>query len=395
MRSYQAFVDEADDLDFAVEQLAKQIETFDLSENTGGIMYCGSEVDSSALCKKLWDRFHLPFIGTTCLGQFTSGGYAEASICLNLFTGEDICFSGGLSGDLTSENMLDELKEAYKVLKKGMKLPEVTIILYIPWFPGVIYDDILDALSEVSDGVPIFGGICSDEWGFDNCHAMCSMGSFTNRAAMLLVGGNFKPKFMTIHSINWSSKNSVTVTKASGTTVYEIDDMPAYDYLTERGLVFPHENVFSDCLASPMIFKYKDISGVECMIVRNLFTTNKEEGSVTFAGRVLEGSKMNMALTSRITVKKSIEDVFEKLNAKMQEDSDYKHTGVLVSSCTGRYCLMVVEKNAECASLQGAVDKGYIVAGGYLNGEFCPVKDEATGKYITLLNNETFTLMGF
>lgn len=130
-------------------------------------------------------------------------------------------------------------------------------------------------------------------------------------------------------------------------------------------------------------------------IVRNLFITNKKDGSVTFAGRVLQGSKMTLALTSRITIKQSINEPFEVLTEEMAKDSEYKHSGVLVSSCTGRYCLIVADKNTECASLNKAVEDGLIVAGGYLNGEFCPIKNEKTGKYTTLLNNETFTLMGF
>lgn len=79
----------------------------------------------------------------------------------------------------------------------------------------------------------------------------------------------------------------------------------------------------------------------------------------------------------------------------MNKDPGYKHTGILVSSCTGRYCLTVANKNTECASLTKAVEDGLIVTGGYLNGEFCPIIDEQTGKYTTLLNNETFTLMAF
>lgn len=395
MRSYQAFSDEIENLDLAVEQLAAQIEKFDLSGSSGGILFCGSEVDTSLLCEKLWNRFKLPFIGTTCLGQFTSNGYREASICLNLFAGEDLCFSGGMSNDLTRENMSEEIKEAYRVLKKNMTKPEVAIILYIPWLPSVVYDDILDALSEASGGVPIFGGICSDEWEFNNCHAMYSQGSFTNRAAMLLVGGNFNPKFVTSFSINWSMENAVMVTKASGATVYEIDGQPAIDYLKSTGLVFLHDNVFSDCLASPMIFRYTTPDGEKYSVLRNLFMANEEDGSVTFAGRVFEGSKMTMALTSRITINQSIGTPIDRLIDEMKKDRDYVHSGILVSSCTGRYCLTVADKDTECSALQRAVDSNLIIAGGYLNGEFCPVRDENTGKYITLLNNETFTLMAF
>lgn len=395
MRSYQAFSDEIDDLDLAVDQIEEQIKTFDLSPKTGCVLYCGSEVNTSELCKKLWDRLHLPFIGTTCLGQFTSNGYREASICLNLFTGEDICFGGGMSGELTSENMIEEIKEAYFEQKKKMDRQEMVIILYVPWYPGVIYDDILDALSEASGGVPIFGGVCSDEWQFDNCYAMCARGSFRNRAAMLLVGGNFNPKFKTVLSINWSSENAVTVTKAKGATVYEIDGQSAVDYFSSVGLEFVHDNVFSDCLASPMIFTYTTPEGEDVRIVRNLFMVNKEDGSVTFAGRVLEGSRMTLALTSRVAIKQSINEPCEELLAAALDDSSYVHSGMIISSCTGRYCLSVADKNAENASLNKAVESGLIVTGGYLNGEFCPKRNPETGKYITLLNNETFTLMIF
>ena len=122
---------------------------------------------------------------------------------------------------------------------------------------------------------------------------------------------------------------------------------------------------------------------------------NEEDGSVTFAGRVFEGSKMTMALTSRITINQSIGTPIDRLIDEMKKDRDYVHSGILVSSCTGRYCLTVADKDTECSALQRAVDSNLIIAGGYLNGEFCPVRDENTGKYITLLNNETFTLMAF
>ena len=395
MRSYQAFSDEIDDLDLAVEQLAEQINSFDLSSNTGGILFCGSEVNSSELCKKLWNKFHLPFIGTTCLGQFTSNGYHEASICLNLFTGEDICFSGGLSGDLTKQNMAEELKEAYHGLKSKMSQSEKFIILYIPWLSGVVYDDIIDALTEASDGIPIFGGICSDEWEMNNSYAMCSVGSFTNRAAMLLVGGNIKPTFSSSFSTDWSSENTVMVTKASGATVYEFDNQPALDYLTSVGLDFSDSAVFIDCLASPMIFRYTGKDGGYYSVLRNLFMVNFDDRSVTFAGRVFEGSQMTMALTSTKTIRHSVNGAPQQLYDKVDKSSDYKHTGILVSSCTGRYCLTVANKGMECSVLNEAVGENLIVAGGYLNGEFCPQLNEATGKYTTLLNNETLTLMAF
>lgn len=394
MKSFQAFTDEIDNLDLAVDELALQIENFDLSPNTGGILFCGSEVNTHELCEKLRNRFHLPFIGTTCLGQFTSHGYAEASICLNLYTGEDLCFSGGVSGDLTSENMANELIESYQALKKAMSQPEAAIIIYTPWLPNVIYDDILDALTKASGGIPIFGGICSDNWEMNNCHAMCSMGSFTNRAAILLVGGNFHPKFSVDFSINWSSESSVTVTKSKGSTAYEFDNQRATDYLKSIGLVFPQPDVFVDCLASPMIFTYTTPEGNKLRTLRNLLLVNEEDGSVSFAGGIVEGAQMSMALSSRITIQQSIKNVPRKLFDEMNQDLS-NYSGILVSSCTGRYCLTVANKNTECSALLETFGDKLVIAGGYLNGEFCPRFDEKTGKYINLLNNETFTLMAF
>lgn len=395
MRSYQAFTNEIDDLDLAVSKLKEQVDTFDLSPNTGGILYCGSEVDTSLLCKKLWNTFHLPFIGTTCIGQFTSQGYSEASICLNLFTGDDISFAGGMSCDLTSENIYNEIKETYYSLKKDLSQPENIIILYVPWIGGVVYDEIIDALSEASGGIPVFGGICSDEWEFDNCHAMFSGGSFTNRASMLLVGGSFSPKFAIAHSVIASTEKTVTVTKCEGSTVYELDDKPALDYLKSVGLDFEFENVFVDCLASPMLFTIKTPDGDSIKVLRNLFSVNPLDGSISFAGRVQQGAQMALALTSMHSIRDSLKKSCEELFAKMAEDTTNDYSGILVSSCTGRYSLTVADKNTECSKLLKAVENGLIVSGGYLNGEFCPTKGENTGKYYNLLNNETFAIMVF
>lgn len=396
MKSYQLFTNEIDDLDLAVAELRKQYDLLEFTSNTGGILYCGSEVDSNELCQKLWTEFHLPFIGTTCIGQFTNHGYSEASICLNLFTGEDISFSGGLSGDLTSENMAEEVKEAYHNLKERMDKPETAIVLYIPWVDGVVYDDILNALTEASGGIPIFGGVCSDEWEFDNTYAMCSMGSFTNRAAMLLVGGNFNPIFYTTHSINSSANvNTVTVTKASGATVYEIDGKPANEYFKSIGLHFEYKNIFVDSLANPMKFTYTTPEGDHLSILRNLYQADHETGSITFAGGVPENAQMSLALTSMITIRSSIKEACVKIFEELIQDSEREYSCILVSSCTGRYCLSVANKDTECGALKSILDDKILVSGGYMNGEFCPVMGNKTGKYYNLLNNETFTIMVF
>lgn len=395
MRSYQAFTDEIDDLDLAVAQIKEQMLSFDLTPNTGGILYCGSEVNTPELCKKLWMELHLPFIGTTCIGQFTSHGYAEASICLNLFTGEDMCFSGGMSDDLTSVNICEQIKETYRNLKAAITMPETAIVMYIPWTEGVVFDEIIDSLNEVSGGIPIFGGVCSDEWEFTNTYAMCSQGSFRNRASMLLVGGNFKPKFSIAHSITPSTEKFVTVTKASGTTAYELDDQPAIDYLRSVGLNLTNTNVFADCLANPMLFSMKTPDGDHIYVLRNLNSVNFEDGSISFAGRIQEGDKMSLALISMQTIRESLNASCEKLYSEIVADKEYKYSGILVSSCTGRYCLTVGDKNTEASALKRAVDKGLIVSGGYLHGEFCPTRGEKTGKKYNILNNETFSIMAF
>lgn len=395
MKSLQAFTYEIDDLDNAVEHLKSQIDTSQLLKNTCAIVYCSDEVDITEFRKKLAASFDFPFIGCTGLAMLSSEGFSQSSISMLVMTADDCSFEIDITDEIKTPDDLPVIKNKYLELSEKVGNKGDIIFAYTPWWKNIVSDNVVRILNEASEGVPIFGGIASDGWMFEENYVFTDKQISKTAVAMMLVHGRIKPVFTIEHSTTGLTNSHKVVTKSADTRVYTLNNETATKYLAGVGITNPKTDVMLDYLATPFISTIKTEDNDEIDVLRALVSINHEDESCNFIGSVEEGSELNMVLISRKdiegSVKKAFDDIFDMIN----NEKDYKYSTILCSSCVARYTLIVSDKNTEGKAYTDRLPEGVNVQGFYSYGEYCPAKGKKHGKLYNILSNETLAIVAF
>lgn len=396
MKSMQGFTYEIDDLEEAVEELKEQIDETQLLKNSAAIVFCGHEVDVEELSERLSQAFDFPFIGCTGLGMLSSEGFSQDSITITVFTADDCFFEIGMTDDIGTNDQLEKVEQTYKELSEKAGDKGGMIFAYAPWQKDILTSDIVKIIDKASGGVPVFGGIASDLWTFDQCRVFTNEKASSGSVALMLVHGNIRPVFTIEHSTTGLTNSHKMVTKSKDTLVYTINNEPATEYLREAGIFNPKTEVLVDYLATPFIstmFKPEDDD--EFDVLRALIQINHDEGSCNFLGSVEEGSELNMVLISKKDIEGSVKKAFDDIFEMIEKSEDYKYSTIMCSSCGARYSLIVSDKNTEGKAYMNRLPEGINVQGFYSYGEYCPAKGKKHGKLYNILSNESLAIVAF
>ncbi len=395
MRSLQAFTYEIDDIKKAAAELESQIDKTKLLKNSCAIVFCGYEVNVGELASVLEKVFDFPFVGCTGVGILSSNGYSQMSISMLVMTADDCDFSVCLTDEMKTNEDLDKIREAYSRASESLPEKEKLILMYSPWFGNILGDDLVSELDRCSEGVPVFGAIASDGWTFKENYVFCGAKASKCRAAMVLISGNIRPTFNIAHSALKTENINKLITKAEGNTIYTLDDEPITDYLEKNGFITDKSDVMFDYLATPFITTITTKDGDEIDILRSLVGINHKKRSCRYIGKVEQGSRMNMVLISKQDIEKSARKAFKDVINKINMSDDYEYSTILCSSCIGRYCLIVSDKNIEGRTYVYDFPDNVNLNGFYGYSEFCPAKGKKDGKLYNALNNESLAIVAF
>ena len=393
MKSIQLFSTESNDLNLAVFQLKQQLDEFSLLQNTCALVFCGYEFDTEKLVTLLNETFGFPFVGCTGLGIMKNDGYCQTTISMTVMTADDVFFEVGMTSFISDFSELNEIKTLFRRLSCKLPYKEKIIFTYTPWMANIISDSVTELLDSESGGVPVYGGIASDNWSFKDCKVFTNEGSSMNRVALLLITGNIHPIVLTENSsYNSDIAKSRKVTKAQGVTVYELDDKPIADFIRANGINTNKTHVGIDYFATPFLTTKQTYDGDSYDVIRNLYTINHDTASCSFTGIVKEGNDLMMVQVSKDSIRDGVSKLFDKLFG-MIEKSDKKYSTIICSSCTSRHTLIASDKQSETDGYVGRIPEGINLQGIYVYGEFCPISGKKTGNLYNDLNNETFTLI--
>ena len=393
MKTIQAFTNEIDDLDIALKELEGQIDRSELLKNSCAIVFCGYEVDTEELVHRLEKLLDMPFIGCTSIGMLNSKGYTQSSITVTILTADDCSFITGITDEIICNEELDKLVEKYRELSAKLPEKEKVIITYTAWDPDIEADNVVDLLDEASDGVPVFGGIASDGWSFNEDFVFCGTELSRKKIALLMITGNIEPMFQIAHSVKKSSNMNKTVTRSQGNVVYTIDDQPIVDFLEENGFGGGKTDVMLDYLGTPFKIRVQTHDNDKVEILRCLVSMDHKKKTCKFLGKVPEGCEMNMVLLGKKDIEVSAKNTFHTMLTKINESKNRKYSLILCSSCVARYSLIVSDKNVEGRAFAYKLPEGLNLCGYYGFSEFCPANGKDVGRLYNTLNNESLTLL--
>lgn len=402
MKSKTVVTFEIDDIPAAVEELCDKLkDSFELGKNSIGLFHCYSDMDAPDMCRELYAKLGIPILGGTAVAYMDSTeGFHQMTSTLTVLTADDCSFSAALSDPLTPEGVDKCAESCFK--KISDELGEEPKLLYLlpAYTLDIMLDAYTDAFDECAQGIPLVGGIPSNNGNGDEVFLFYNGEAYTDRMAVLGISGNIKPVFNCCGVIFGSEVKKGRVTKAEANVVYTVDNKPFVDYLVDLGILKNNSGILNKTIsfvANPIVVEETDgIQGRGGKYIRAIHDVNYTDGSAIAIGRVPEHSYISIHPMNRDEITETALSAMGSLKEQMKQMSadGYVYSTVLAVSCMGRYVIMSPKRGVEAEALLSELPEGLNMSGFYSYGEICP-QISPNGETTNFSHNETLVLCAF
>ncbi|MDR1965746.1 MAG: FIST C-terminal domain-containing protein, partial [Synergistaceae bacterium] len=380
-------------------ELYEQIESRGpLGKNSFGFVFCDAEVRHDEFMEYAKGKFPFELVGNTSIANLdTENGTQTMSATLLVLTGDDVAFSHALTDTLTAGNLESELRSVYA--KASAACPESAKMLFLipPFNDMAPLDNYVSILSECSGDIPIFGGLPSSNVADSDILMYADGRAFTDRAAIVLLGGDVRPIFSVKNVLSAFSQVKHTITEASENVVYRVDDMTFVDYLRKAGLSVDEQIAQKDLavyVSTPLLVNL-NVGDVDdgVPVVRTIKKLEPSDGSGVLFGAISKHSKVSLASMRRNDIQESAHALIADIAGKIGEASGdgYRYSTLFCVSCGGRYMVMADDNKLEGETLLQSLPSGINLAGFYAYGEICPTAI-ADGKALNRIHNESIVI---
>ncbi|MDR3230231.1 MAG: FIST C-terminal domain-containing protein [Synergistaceae bacterium] len=399
MRSIVAVTDEMDNAEAAVQELWDRIvENGPLGKNCCGFVYCDVEMPHEEFTAALKKKLPFEVVGCTSIANFDAKNGAQIlSAVLVVLTGDDVRFGVALTDTLTPENLRQELSAACEKTRTAVGEPGKLLFLVPPFNDVVPLDEYVDTLSELTGGIPVFGGLPSSNVADGDILMYADGRVFTDRAAIVLVGGNVRPIFSVQNVLSDLSEQKHVISKAEKNVVYTVEEMTFTDYLRQAGL--PVDDLIAQgdlavYVSTPLkVNMSQDNDQDKVPIVRTIKTLSLADGSGVLFGAISENSVVSIVTMKRQDIQESCRMAVKEIQDKIEaaRGDGYTYSTLLCVSCGGRYMVMGDDKDIEGNILVENLPSGMTLSGFYAYGEICPTIYE-NGTALNRVHNESIVM---
>ncbi|RKZ35126.1 MAG: hypothetical protein DRQ37_06975 [Gammaproteobacteria bacterium] len=372
--------------DAIVEVIAACDEGLQGQDPVAGLVFCGTEYGHQMVLERIRARYPgLELIGCTTDGEMSSsGGFTEDAITLTLFCSDQIQIRAGIGKRAGSEPHL-AAAAAISMAKAGLEgEPKLAIVL--PDGLTTSAYEVLDGFnSALGTGVPVVGGMSADRVGGSKTeyatYQFCGEQVLSDAVPVLLFSGPVAYS-LGVES-GWSPIGErMTVTRAEGNIVFELDERPAFELYTHYLGDVVRENLSG--LGSYPLAVYE--IGLERFYLRVAKAADPETGTITFLGEVPEGAQVQITQAIRDEVLAGVKQSVEQAMAGYPAESP----GVaMMFSCTGRKIALGTKTREEFANVRDFLQLPVPMTGFYTFGEIGPVTEHTRARY----HNTTFVTL--
>ena len=246
-------------------------------------------------------------------------------------------------------------------------------------------------MSQLGEDVPICGGAAADKDKFQRTMQICGSELLSDAVVAIGFSGDFKVG-IGVQS-GWSPIGIARrVTRSSKHVLYELDGQPALEI---------YKRFFGKHAANlPMVGIEYPLGLVNLsarlddpdygMLLRASLSVNHEEGSISFAGEIPEGSIVRLTCGD---AKCTLEAARNATRLALSDLGDCDPAMVFFFSCMARRIVLGRRTEEEVENVRQALGVEIPFLGFYSYGEFCPIKRGGP----SFLHNETATvsILGF
>lgn len=360
---------EVDDKELALEQLTGQLSgKLTLKANTVGIIMCHPEFIDSGVLSYVANGLPFPVVGTTTSSQSTNDVVSEMVLTIFVMTADDVRFYVGRS-ECVDSGIDEPLSTALSKAPDSQPKLAIAFPPLLLKYPGDCY---VESWVKAMPNVPVFGTLSVDDTlDFAGVKTICGSEVYTSCISFVLCYGNINPRFL----ISTLPKESALpyrgeITKATDHLVYEINDMPAVEYMRSMGFASDdnHMNVY---WFVPFFISQRDREDFDGVPILRGFAEVDKDGTAIFRGKVDQGSQFTMLNMSNEFVMDASAETIGRV-AEMENVN-----GLLAFSCiVRRMTLMNTNSCEELALAKNMLDDVPFMMG-YAGGEICPtsIKD--------------------
>ncbi|MDR3331065.1 MAG: FIST C-terminal domain-containing protein [Synergistaceae bacterium] len=366
------------DLDDSVEtarQLADSIKgQLDLGKNSIGILLCDADTDGASVTRELKDLLGIDVAGMTTLAAMDSDGHHEAAIVLTVLTADDCRFVASVSESLAGGDHERKIAETYNnTVKDGSEYgPKPGVIFtFCPFsmsYSGDIYPDVL---SRAVEGVPVMGGVASDDYDYERARVFFSGNEYRDAMVIISAWGNIKPVFALRHVTSRFAERIRRVVLAEGNTVYKVGDETFVEYLKGFGLKTDVDDPLLAFTSYPMMLTRE--GNDETPLMRHILALNPD-GSGVFFGDVPTGTLANICLVNKDDIVAACRESMNALLEEANKTRGYEYSTIFCISCCGRAMILGSDSAAEGRILAELKPEKMTLAGAYCLGEICPAR---------------------
>jgi hypothetical protein len=378
MRVITAYTSEIDDIESAVSDIKDQLGEIS-AESTFGVLTCHFEFVRSGAAEAVIAAMPFPVIGATSSLMGTDTACGELILTLTVVSGSEIenvkitsTLTAGENADLNalvSPCFCDESEKAALVFAAA------------PDFVLINGDALCEAYVKTDYGVPLFGMYAVDDSPLFNeeCYVLSKEGISRDKIFFMKIYGKFQP-FVSAISIprNKILPRTGIVTKSEKNTVFEIDGLPASEFLSSFGLAEQLEmsgaiSALSLIVNSPGKAEYYS---------RTLLGINRNGSAVT-GGEVKTGSQIRIGLFDRDGMLEAAGDLLKAALAK-------KPLSVMFICCCATRSVALGFQDADEIKLAAELAGDIPFALSYAGGEIAPHGGEKA-----FFHNQSFCVCAF
>lgn len=372
-----------DDAAKAAEELAKGVrDGMTLMRHTVGIVTCYSDMEIDELIEQLSRQLPFEWIGASCIAAMESeSGFLNMAASILVMTADDCVFSTAVSDVIVPGQVRDQVARVYESARQRLGDEEPKLIYAIPPYNlSIMLDEYADALNEIAPGLPVVGGLPSNNSTEDLNVTLHNGQMHHDRMVMLMIAGNINPVFtvMNVRPSAVERKRKVTSSKAN--TVFTVGNQPFTEYLKDIGFPIEHMDEYNSTtlfVSNPLLLENVQLEAVPdgaFSFVRTLHKVDLEEGSGTAIGGIPEGATLSLTTLNKEDIREAADVGAKQLMDQMKAHPDVKFSTVLTVSCIGRHLILTPQAYEEAEALRRALPKELTLFGFYGYGEIGPQK---------------------
>lgn len=313
-----------------------------------------------------------PLVGCTTAGTITDYGLEEQSVAILALQSDTMFFHPlkveGISKDMRAagERFADEITRA-----SGGKAK--LAFIFSDALSGNGTELVRGVFSKLGSDFPLMGGAAADDMNFKKTYQYFNDTALTDAAVGFAISGNVIYAVGADHG--WQPiGNPKTVTKASGTTLHELDGKPAFSIYEEYFGARAGDFKKTLSLAAVSYPLGMQVAGSDAYMIRVPLSV-QDDGSIVCGAEVIEGSQISLMIGTISSALEATETTTQKLADKTKEA---RPRVVFVSDCVARKILFGERGAEELKAIQNLLGEAAHIFGFYSYGQIAPLREAGT-----------------